>query len=296
MSPHMKDKKTKETLAEHGLAPKKRFGQNFLIHQKTPYEIARAAQIDPDDTIVEVGVGLGALTLPLAQLSKKVIGLEIDSGLVRYHHENHSLPENVTLLHEDILKIDFHELKQMSSGKLKIMANLPYSISNPFIFKLVDNCELVDWAIIMLQKEVAERLIAPPSTKAYGIPTVLLGACARITKLMHLKPDQFHPRPKIDSLVIHIDFHNTPAALADLPNYDRALYQQVVRTAFAQRRKTLENNIANGNFIRGNDKKKKKSAATSAILAAGLQPDIRAENLSIADFVHLTLALQNQQN
>lgn len=288
----MKDKKTKETLADHGLAPKKRFGQNFLIHQKTSEDIAQAAQIGPDDTIIEVGVGLGALTLPIAQQAKRVIGIEIDRGLVRYHQENNSLPENVTLLHEDILKTDFSTLAQMSGGKLKIMANLPYSISNPFIFKLVENSTIVDWAVIMLQKEVADRLTAAPSTKAYGIPTVLLGACAKITKLMRLKPDQFHPRPKIDSLVIRIDFHKAPEVLASLPDYDAALYQRVVRTAFAQRRKTLENNIANGDFFQVNEKKKKKSAATSAILSAGLQPDMRAENLDIADFVHLTLALQ----
>lgn len=289
----MKDKKTKETLADHGLAPKKRFGQNFLIHQRTSEDIAKAAPIDPDDTIIEVGVGLGALTLPLAQQSKRVIGIEIDRGLVRYHQENNTLPENVVLLHEDILKTDFSALAQTSGGKLKIMANLPYSISNPFIFKLVENSTIVDWAVIMLQKEVAERLTAAPSTKAYGIPTVLLGACAKITKLMRLNPDQFHPRPKIDSLVINIDFQETPVAVAGLPDYDRTLYQRVVRTAFAQRRKTLENNIANGNFFRGNEKKKNKAAAASAILSAGLQPDMRAENLDIADFVHLTLALQN---
>jgi len=289
----MKDKKTKETLADHGLAPKKRFGQNFLIHQRTSEDIAKAAQIDPDDTLIEVGVGLGALTLPLAQQAKRVIGIEIDSGLVRYHRENNSLPENVTLLHEDILKTDFSALVHKSGGKLKIMANLPYSISNPFIFKLVENSAIVDWAVIMLQKEVAERLTAAPSTKAYGIPTVLLGACARVSKLMRLKPDQFHPRPKIDSLVIRIDFQEVPEAVANLPDYNSALYQRVVRTAFAQRRKTLENNIANGDFFRGSEKKKNKSAATSAILSAGLQPDMRAENLNIGDFVHLTLAIQN---
>lgn len=289
----MKDKNTKETLADHGLAPKKRFGQNFLIHQKTSEDIAKSAQITPDDTIIEVGVGLGALTLPLAQQAKRVIGVEIDRGLVRYHRENNSLPENVTLLHEDILKTDFFALAHKCGGKLKIMANLPYSISNPFIFKLIENSAIVDWAVIMLQKEVAERLTAAPSTKAYGIPTVLLGACAKVSKLMRLKPDQFHPRPKIDSLVIRIDFQEVPEAIADLPDYDTSLYQRVVRTAFAQRRKTLENNIANGDFFQGIEKKKKKSTATSAILSAGLKPDMRAENLIIADFVHLTLSIQN---
>ena len=289
----MKENNTKKILAEHGLAPKKRYGQNFLIHRKTSEDIARAVQIDQGDTVVEVGVGLGALTLPLAQLAQKVIGLEIDGGLVRYHHENQGLPANVQLLHEDILSADFQRLSRMSGGTLKIMANLPYSISNPFIFKLIENSTLVDWAVIMLQKEMAERLLAAPSTKAYGIPTVLLGACATITKLMRVKPDQFHPRPKIDSLVIHIDFRSTPKQLTDVPEYDPALFQQVVRTAFAQRRKTLENNLANGEFLKSENRKEKKSAAASALRAAGLSPERRAENLSIIDFIRLTREFQN---
>lgn len=291
----MSKKETQNTLLHNKLAPKKRFGQNFLVHQSTAEAIAHSGGIEKTDTIIEVGVGLGALTIPLAMRAKKVIGLEIDSGLVRYHQENNSLPENVMLLHSDVLKTDFAELSKRCGCQLKFMANLPYSISNPFIFKLVENSSYIDWVVVMLQKEMAERLMASPSTKAYGIPTVLLGAHATVKKLMRLKPHEFHPRPKIDSLVVRIDFSTPPAKLRELPAYNAKIFQIVVRAAFAQRRKTLENNLANGNFFGISDKRKNKDAAIAVIHEAGLKPETRAENLTIPDFVNLTHALEKLQ-
>lgn len=291
----MSRKETKTTLAEHQLAPKKRFGQNFLVHQKTAQAIASSGNIDKSDTIVEVGVGLGALTMPLANLANSVIGLEIDSGIVRYHEENGTLPDNVTLIHDDVLKVDFHALAQDCGGKLKIMANLPYSISNPFVFKLIENYSCIDWVVVMLQKEMAERLMAKPSTKAYGIPTVLVGAHASVKKLMRLKPEEFHPRPKIDSLVVRIDFSQHSSHHSKLPHYNTGLFQQVVRSAFAQRRKTLENNLANGNFFGKGDKREEKRAVLKVIEDSGLNPQNRAENLTIADFAMLTVSMERFQ-
>jgi len=288
----MSKKDTLDTLLQNQLAPKKRFGQNFLIHRNTAEAIAHCSGVRKDDTIIEVGVGLGALTVPLAMRAKEVIGLEIDSGIVRFHQENKDLPDNVTLLHEDVLKTDFAALAKRCGCRLKFIANLPYSISNPFIFKLVENSEYIDWVVVMLQKEMAERLMASPSTKAYGIPTVLLGAHATVKKLMRLKPQEFHPRPKIDSLVVRIDFSSPAAELSNLPTYTAKIFQQVVRAAFAQRRKTLENNIANGNFFNVSEKRKNKDAAIAVIIEAGLKPDTRAENLDIRDFVNLAVAME----
>ena len=198
--------KTKQSLQKHSLAPKKRFGQNFLVHRKTAEAIVQAGGVGKDDSIIEVGVGLGALTIPLAHAAGHVFGLEIDSGIIRYHQEENDLPDNVTLMHEDVLKADFNALADRCGGMLKIMANLPYSISNPFLFKLIDNHERMAWATIMLQKEVAQRLLAHAGTKDYGVPTVLLQSCATVKPLMTLKPAEFHPRPKIDSVVVRIDF------------------------------------------------------------------------------------------
>ena len=173
------------------------------------------------------------------------------------------------------------------------MANLPYSISNPFIFKLIENKTTMDWAVIMLQKEVAQRLTAPPSTKAYGIPTVLLGACARVTTLMRLAPHEFHPQPKIDSWVVRIDFSAPSEDLGSLPDYTFALFQQVVRSAFAQRRKTLVNNIGNAPFFdQSHSKKNNKAIAVKALQSAAIAPEERAENLTVADFIRLTVAIE----
>ncbi len=284
---------TRNILQKHNLAPKKRFGQNFLINPNTAQAIASCGNIGDHDCIVEVGVGLGALTLPLAKRAQRVVGIEVDSGIVRYHNEGHTLPQNVTLLHGDILSLDFKELVQQCGGALKIFANLPYSISNPFIFKLIDNRKYLDWVIVMLQKEVAERLMAAPSTKEYGIPTVLLGSCATAAKLKSLGPQEFHPRPKIDSLLIRLDFFEYHCKYIDLPCFSHSLLSKIVRTAFAKRRKTLLNNLISLEFTTASQEKTlKKEILLKALREACLAPEERAENLSVADFIRLSLALE----
>ena len=278
---------TFKTLQENRLAPKKRFGQNFLVHQQTADSIVRACKLDKEETVVEVGVGLGALTIPLAQKAKKIIGYEIDSGIVRYHEENADFPENVTLIHQDILKADFKELSIRCGGKIRLVANLPYSISNPFIFALIENVRFVSKATIMLQKEVADRLTAEPGSKSYGIPTVLLGRCANVTRLLTLKPSQFHPRPKVDSVVVDITFIDE----ADqTEKYNIALFTRVVRTTFNQRRKTIINTLNKANLF-GNHQANAREKILFAINKAGLQPELRPETLSVLDFVRLTIEL-----
>lgn len=281
--------KTRDALASHRLAPSKRFGQNFLVHRHTAEAIVRAGNFQDQDSVVEVGVGLAALTQPLAATVRQVIGIEIDSGIVRFHQQENDLPENVILLHQDILKSDFSELVQLCGARLKIIANLPYSISNPFIFKLIENREHVSSATIMLQKEVAERLLAAPGAKEYGIPTVLLQHCADIRKIMTLGPGEFHPRPKVDSVVIRIDFRGEDAAAASAfspAEYD--LFVKIVRASFGQRRKTILNTLAAGRvmpeMVAANEARLR---VEEAIAAAGLSPQLRPEALSIQDFEEL---------
>jgi 16S rRNA (adenine1518-N6/adenine1519-N6)-dimethyltransferase len=280
--------KTRAVLASHQLAPSKRFGQNFLVHRHTAEAIVRAGSILAEDIVVEVGVGLAALTLPLAQAARHVFGIEIDSGIVRFHQQENDLPENVTLLHQDVLRCDFSELVQLCGGRLKIIANLPYSISNPFIFKLIDNRLHVASATIMLQKEVAERLLAAPGSKDYGIPSVLLQHCASIRKLMTLGPGEFHPRPKVDSVVIQIIFKDEEADASKLSPPEYALFVKIVRSSFSQRRKTILNTLAAAGIIpemvAGNDAK---MLTEQAITAVGLSPQLRPEALSIQAFEEL---------
>ncbi|MBV5306595.1 MAG: ribosomal RNA small subunit methyltransferase A [Desulfobulbaceae bacterium] len=284
---------TRAALAKHQLAPKKRFGQNFLVHTSTAENIVHAGGVTTEDIVIEVGVGLGALTRPIASIARQVIGLEIDSGIIRYHQEEHDLPENVTLMHQDILKADFQLLADLAQGPIKIMANLPYSISNPFLFTLIENQEKMAWATIMLQKEVADRLTAQPGTKQYGVPTVLLGACATVKRLLTLKPGEFHPRPKIDSVVVRIDFNRQNDRLRALPSYDPLLFQRVVRGAFSQRRKTLLNTLNSAKLIHdaaGQEKITSKQLTEAAIRRAGIAPTARAEDLTLEEFIQLTLA------
>ena len=282
------DKKIKEILKQQKLAPKKRFGQNFLVNKNIPEKIVRLAGINNDDTIIELGVGFGALTGHLAKCCKKVIGLEIDSGIIRWHKEEGTLPDNVTLLHQDILQADFSKLANETEGRLKIMANLPYAISNPLLFKLTLHRDEMEWAILMLQKEVAQRLSAETGTKDYGILTVRMAACASVQKLLDLGPQHFHPRPKVDSQVVRLNFYPKPARAEALPDYDYALFRKVVDAAFQQRRKTLVNALASSS-VPGTDKKNIEAALTQM----KLDSKIRGEKLQVEDFVALTKILQH---
>jgi 16S rRNA (adenine1518-N6/adenine1519-N6)-dimethyltransferase len=277
------------TLLRNKLAPHKKFGQNFLVHRQTAEAIVRAAGIEKEDIVIEVGVGLGALTAPLAQAARHVLGYEIDSGIVRLHKEEGNLPANVTLIHQDILKADFREIVARCGDRLKIVANLPYSISNPFIFTLIDNAALLDSVTVMLQKEVAERLAAQPGSKEYGVPTLLLSSCATVKTVLHLSPAEFYPKPKVDSVVIRLDFRNrqVPRSLATEENF--ALFRVLVRSSFNQRRKTILNTLGQIDILPPiNDRAEQKSAVAAAIIRAGLQPDRRPETLSLEDFLRLT--------
>ncbi len=290
-------RQTLNTLKNHQLAPKKRLGQNFLVNKHTAEAIVRAGSVSKTDIILEVGVGLGALTIPLAAAARHVYGYEIDRGIIRFHNDEGDLPDNVTLIHQDILTADFQSIAELCGGSLKILANLPYSISNPFVFKLIDNANIIDSATIMLQKEVADRLTAQPSTKEYGVPTVLLACCASVKRLMTLKPAEFHPRPKIDSVVVTIDFstHNSTRDAVDACPYDFGLLKQIVRTTFNQRRKTILNTLSGCSWFDVSDASTlsaRKALTEAAIQSVNLSPAARPETLTVADFISLTRAMK----
>jgi len=285
------DKKIKEILKQQKLAPKKRFGQNFLVNKNVSERIVRLAGIHPDDTIIELGVGFGALTSHLAKNCKKVIGLEIDSGIIRWHKEEGNLPDNVSLLHQDILQADFNKLADEAGGRIKIIANLPYSISNPLLFKLTMHRDKIEWAVLMLQKEVAQRLSADTGTKDYGILTVRMAACASTQKLLDLGPQHFHPRPKVDSQVVRITFYPKPSRAEALPDYDYALFRIIVDAAFQQRRKTLVNALSATSLLAID-----KETIEAALVQMKLDSKIRGERLQVEDFVDLTNILQHSSN
>ncbi len=280
--------KSKTLLKEQGLAASKKLGQNFLVHKHTAERIVNFAQLSKEDTVLEIGVGLGALTRPLAAAAGQVLGLEADSGIIRLHEEQEDLPDNVRLIHQDVLKANYDELVQLSQGKkLKIIANLPYSISSPFLFQLIEHHEQVDFAVIMLQKEVALRLLAQPGTKEYGVPTVMLGTVATVKMLMHVGPEEFHPRPKVDSAVVRLSFAPLPERAAALGNFDRKLLKTIVNSTFGQRRKTLLNGLASSGLL-------SKDVLRECIGEAGLVPTVRAEQLALEKFVQLAQAIKTR--
>jgi 16S rRNA (adenine1518-N6/adenine1519-N6)-dimethyltransferase len=285
-----------DTLKSNKLTAKKKFGQNFLVNRNTAEAIVRAGNLTKQDIVLEVGVGLGALTTPLAETTKHVVAYEIDSGIVRLHNEEQDLPENVTLIHQDILKADFNYIFELCGGPIKVMANLPYSISNPFIFKLIENAHLLNSVTVMLQKEVAERLSAVPSTKDYGVPTILLGSCATVEKKLTLKPGEFHPRPKVDSVVIHIDFSKTRLKPDTPKDFNRRIFTKIVRTTFNQRRKTIANTLKEAGVFGRQGKEHtefNKEMALQALHLVGLSPQIRPETLDIDTFIMLTKAIED---
>ncbi len=274
---------TKKILDSRHLAPSKKRGQNFLVNPQTPIKMLELAGFTGTDTVIELGVGLGALTLPLAARVKRVIGLEVDTGIIRYHREEGTLPENVTLLDQDLLTADYRDLATQSGGRLKIIANLPYSITNPLLFRLLEFRDIMDSAVLMLQKEVGERLCASVGTKEYGVLSVLLAAGATVRTLMRLGPGQFHPRPKVDSVVVAITFFPVPERIAQLPPYDPALLHRVVKASFGQRRKTLHNALAASPLLGLS-----KEQVAKVLQSAGLAPSRRAETLSLEEYVTLT--------
>ncbi len=271
---------TKSILKQQGLAPAKKLGQNFLVHRHTAERIVGLADINDNDTVLEIGVGLGALTTPLAQVADRVIGLEADSGIIRLHETEGSLPDNVKLIHQDVLKANFSALAETCGGRLKIIANLPYSISSPFLFKLIEHHDLIDFAVVMLQKEVGLRLQAKPGTKEYGVPTVMMASCAETAMLMQVKPEEFHPRPKVDSVIVRLAFYPVPPRVAAIGDFDYQLLKRVVNGAFGQRRKTLLNALSATGLL-------DKMSMADTIKQAGIEPSIRAERLELEDFVRL---------
>ncbi|MFP3983357.1 MAG: 16S rRNA (adenine(1518)-N(6)/adenine(1519)-N(6))-dimethyltransferase RsmA [Desulfurivibrionaceae bacterium] len=283
----MNIKEIKSILNQKDLVPLKQLGQNFLINAGKIDRIVDLAGISEEDNIVELGVGLGSLTQALARKAGHITGLEIDRGIISWHREKKTLPDNVSLLNQDMLKADFRDLAERSGAPLKIIANLPYSIAGPLVFKLIRERPYIEWAVLMFQKEVARRLTASPGSRDYGILSVLLAGCAEIEKLLDLGPAEFYPRPKVDSRVLKIRFQPTPARVKALPDHDEELLIRIVKSAFQQRRKTIAAALANSQLL-----SLPKSDIVSALNRAGISPRSRAEEVNVEEYAALTGQLE----
>jgi 16S rRNA (adenine1518-N6/adenine1519-N6)-dimethyltransferase len=262
---------------EYGLAPKKWMGQNLLVDPLYLERIVQASAVEPGAPVVEVGAGLGVLTEALVACGAKVWALEVDSGFMRVLQERLATNPQVILIHTDALKYDFRALAQ-EIGRLRVVANLPYSISSRLIFRFFENRDAFSSLHILLQQEVAERLVAQPGTREYGILTVLLAVCAKVEILFNIPPRAFFPVPEIVSSLVRITFPEKPPVEVS----DSRLLIRLVKASFSSRRKTLRNTLL----------KSAVPGASSEIVAqaaanVGIDLGRRGETLSPQEFCSL---------
>jgi 16S rRNA (adenine1518-N6/adenine1519-N6)-dimethyltransferase len=250
--------------------PRKRFGQHFLKDFNIVQRIVMAIDPHQDQHLVEIGPGLGVLTENLLPLVEKLDAVELDRDLIPKLHAAYLPLGNFTIHSADALRFDFCALAT-NHEKLRIVGNLPYNISTPLIFHLIDQIQCIQDMHFMLQKEVVDRLAAQPNSSDYGKLSVMIQYHCQVQSMFNVPPDAFSPPPKVDSSIVRLVPHQTPpVAVKDL-----VLFEQLVSRAFAQRRKTLRNNLK----VWLNDEQWK---------ASGIDPQRRAETLSIEEFARLT--------
>ena len=228
---------TRLALGELGTHPQRRFGQNFLVDVNVVSRMIQAANIDPTSTALEIGPGLGVLSESLASVSRRLYLVEIDTVLAERLRQRFSQCANVQVVTADFLSLDLDST--FLESPIHIIASLPYNVATPILFRLLEHRRRFPEATVMLQKEVAERLSAKPGTKEYGALTVLMQFYATITKIMTVQSGSFFPAPKVQSQVVKLMFQEAPRVSVR----DERHFQQVVKAAFAQRRKTLRNTL-----------------------------------------------------
>ncbi len=265
---------TNMLLNQYGLRANKKLGQNFLINQQIIDEIIEKSQITKEDTILEIGPGLGSLTKALMQNAKRVIAVELDENMVNIL-KNRFNNENLEIINEDILKIDLNEITN-KYGKIKVVANLPYYITTPIVMKLLEEEYNIESITVMVQKEVGERLCAEPGSRDFSAVTVGVNYYSNSKIIIDVPKDNFMPVPEVDSCVIKLDILNEPPV--DVK--DKKRFFRLVKAAFSQRRKTINNSLASGEFSKEN--------VLNTLSKLGIDAKLRAENLSIQDFANIT--------
>jgi 16S rRNA (adenine1518-N6/adenine1519-N6)-dimethyltransferase len=266
------------------LKPKKRLGQNFLADPSTADRITDRAHLTNNDVVLEIGAGLGALTIPLARVVKKVYAVEKDRQLIDLLKTELLLNQitNCEIIANDILEIDLQAMTEKDAQKITVMGNLPYGISSQILIKLIKSRSVMERAVLMFQKELAQRLVARPGSKEYGRITAMLRYCADIRTLASVKSSVFYPSPKVDSTVIEIEFISTTA----YGSHDEAMLFKVIKAAFGNRRKTLKNALSAGGLHIDSQK------VAQALKSAGIDPCRRAETLEPSEFVYLAISLR----
>ncbi len=275
-------------LQEGGLAPRKSRGQNFLIDRNIAEKIITAADLGATDAVLEIGPGPGTLTGELTRRAARVIAVEWDRGLTRILRERTRGCLNLEIIEEDFLKTDLASLAaRLTAGvpavsALKVVANLPYSISGPLLVKLLESAAGFSVLVLMVQKEVGERIVSPPGGKRYGRLSVFSRMYSRCRIVSSVSRNSFYPRPRVDSVIIRFEMLPPPLRATGNP----VMWRPVVRAAFSQRRKMLKNALVADDTLDYTEEE-----VVTACARAGIDPRQRAERLSADDFSRLSIAL-----
>ena len=274
-------KNTIEVLNKYKFVFQKKFGQNFLIDEHVLSKIIRSAEIAEDDFVVEIGPGIGTLTQYLAASAREVAAIEIDDVLIPILEDTLSAYDNVTVIHEDVLKVDLCKLAEERNGgkPIKVVANLPYYITTPIIMGLFENHVPVESITIMVQKEVADRMKTGPGSKDYGALSLAVQYYAKPELVANVPPNCFMPRPRVGSAVIRLTRHTEAPVEAE----DEKLMFQMIRASFNQRRKTLVNGLGNAPELHI-----PKEMTTEILEEMGLSASVRGEALTLAQFAELS--------
>ena len=280
----MAKKSVQAILKEHGIRPKKRLGQNFLTPTPTIEKIVNSLDPDANDSIIEIGPGLGLMTSIIAKKVGHVFAVDMDADILEIARTEFGDIENISWVHADILDTTIDELLTSHYSpitNLKILGNLPYNISSPILFWMLDQRAAINKAVVMLQKEVAVRIVAKPGGKDFGILSVLMQAFADCRKLFDISGKSFIPPPDVTSSVISIDFRSEPSDIND-----EEWFRLVVKAAFGKRRKTIRNSLIGAQRIHLEPK-----IVDLALDACQIDPKRRAETISVAEFIALANTL-----
>ncbi len=274
-------KNVRSQMSEHGLKFNKALGQNFLTDESVLDDIVAAGEIDSDTNVLEIGPGSGALTMKLAPLAKKVVAVEIDTGLIPLLAENLLDFQNVKVIHGDILEISLKELfaKEFDGGPVKVVANLPYYITTPIVMKLLEENPGFENLVIMVQKEVADRLVAEPGSKNCGAITYSVNYCCETENIVDVPPEAFVPAPKVWSSVIRLRPRKNPPVEV----LDEAHFFSLIKAAFLMRRKTFLNCVSQNQVV-GVDKETLREILTEL----GISETVRGEALSLVQFSQIS--------
>ena len=276
------EEKTRYIMKKYGITANKSLGQNFLINEDVVNNIVDSSEISKDDLVIEIGPGLGTLTESLLENAGKVVAIELDERMIKILNDRFFMYNNFQIINEDVLKVDLAKLireqkEKHSLKSAKIVANLPYYITTPIIMKLLEEELDIESITVMIQKEVADRLIAVPGEKLSGAITYSVYYYAESESIMIVDNNSFIPEPEVQSEVIKLKIRKEPV----IHLKDKKLFFKIIKVSFMQRRKTLMNALVNGGIFRD------KTQAREIFESMGLDMNIRGESLSIEDFAKL---------